>query len=382
MTTGTNEPIPTATPSARATSAGGPLWAKACIALGATLVLLSAGTIAAIEGLAHRYEAAVQRGELIAPEARQSTVPEQTSSITGPLNFLLIGSDYRAGRPGDGQRADTIIIAHVPRTLDRAYLISIPRDLLVRIPPFPASSYPGGQGKINGAFQFGGPGKGAQLLSATLSQLTGVAFNGAAIVDFEGFRTAVDVLGGVYLCVDTRVASNHLGVDRDGRILQLWADESGRIQGVPPGGRPYVFEEGCHRMNGMVALDYARLRYGLPAGDYDRQRNQQKFLKALFQEATRAGLVGNPIKFDEFVRAVGSSLTVDTGELGLADLIFGLRNVTPSRLVGVKVPSEPRIINGVSYVVALAEAESLYQAIREDTLEEWVAAHPTWAEQL
>jgi LCP family protein required for cell wall assembly len=357
---------------------GSPLWARVCVILGAILTLASAGTLAAVQGLTHRYEAAVHRDTLIAPQARPITEPQRMSSITGPLNFLLIGSDFRAGLPGDGQRADTIIIAHVPRTLDRAYLISIPRDLLVQIPPYPPNSYRGGQGKINGAFQFGGP----QLLSATLTELIGIRFNGAAIVNFEGFKTAVDVLGGVYLCVDRPVTSNHLGVDRDGRILQLWADENGRIQGVPPGGRPYVFEEGCQRMNGMLALDYARLRYGLPGGDYDRQRHQQQFLKAVFQEATRDGLLSNPIKLDEFLRAVGSSLTVDTGEIGLADLVFGLRNVTPSRLVGVKVPSEPRTINGVSYVVALAEAQSLYQAIREDTLEEWITAHPSWAERL
>jgi len=380
--TGTSEPIGTAVPAATAAPVGGPRWAKVCIVLGAVLALGSAGALVAVQGLTHRYEGAVHRDTLLAPQARPTTAPERgstlTSSVTGPLNFLLIGSDYRVDLPGDGQRSDTIIIAHVPRTLDRAYLISIPRDLLVRIPPFPQTSYRGGQGKINGAFRFGGP----QLLSATLTELIGIRFNGAAIVNFEGFRTAVDVLGGVYLCVDRTVASNHLGVDRNGRILQLWADESGRIQDIPPGGRPYVFEKGCQRMNGMVALDYARLRYGLPGGDYDRQRHQQQFLKAVFQEATRAGVLTNPIKLDEFLRAVGSSLTVDTGEVGLADLVFGLRNVTPSRLVGVKVPSEPRTISGVSYVVALAEAQSLYQAIREDTLEEWITAHPGWVERL
>src|SRR5688500_5298192 len=76
----------------------------------------------------------VQQSDLLPPQARSE--PEHGSAaVRGPLNFLLIGSDLRVATPGDGQRADTIIIAHVTRSLDRAFLVSIPRDLLVDIPP-------------------------------------------------------------------------------------------------------------------------------------------------------------------------------------------------------------------------------------------------------
>lgn len=364
------------------TSTAVPLWTKVVTAAGAVLMVLSGATLAAVDLLSERYEAAVSREELLAPEARDS-VGVPSAMIGGPLNYLLIGSDARSRSPSDGQRSDTIIVAHVPVTLDRAYLISIPRDLKVRVPPYPPTGFAGEETKVNAAYHHGGGGRGGtQLLSTTLSQLLGIRFSGAAVVNFEGFRRAVDVLGGVHLCVDRTVASNHLGVSADGRLLQLYADEEGRIQGLPPGGKAYVFEQGCRRMDGMLALDYARIRYGLPAGDYDRQRHQQQFLKSLFAEAVKDGIVTNPVKLDEFLRAVGSALTIDTGETGLADLAFGLRNVTPSTFVGIRVPSHPQTVGGVSYVLPDPSAISLYQAIQQDTLEQWVAANPAWVNRL
>lgn len=360
-----------------------PLWARLCVAFGAALILLSAGTVGAVKILTNRYEHTVTRDQLLAPEARETRAPERVNTITGPLNFLLIGSDFRARVPSAGQRSDTIIVVHVPRTMDRAYLVSVPRDLLVEIPPYGPTSFPGDRTKINAAFQFGGGGHGGtQLLSMTLTNLIDIRFKGAAIIRFEGFKRAVDVLGGVYMCVDHRVTSNHMGYDSTGKPLELWANEEGQLQGLPPGGKPVVYEEGCRTMNGPFALDYTRIRYGLPSGDYDRQRHQQEFLKAVMSEASKQGIATNPIKFDSFLRAVGSALTVDTGEVGLADLLFSLRNITASSFTGVTVPSYPDIIGGVSYILPEPSAASLYQAIREDTLDQWVAANPSWTNPL
>src|SRR5262249_52264270 len=138
--------------------------------------------------LTARYSAALHRSDLLAPQARQGFGGSQLTSLHGPLNFLLIGSDKRASNPHMGARSDTIIIVHVPASLDRAYLISIPRDLRVDIPPNPDSGFPGKVDKINSSFEYGGQGNGGvQLLSETLTQLTGVRFDGAAVLNFGGF---------------------------------------------------------------------------------------------------------------------------------------------------------------------------------------------------
>jgi LCP family protein required for cell wall assembly len=338
-----------------------PLWAKTLIALGTVLVLLSAGTVFTLHVLAGRYDKSVQKAELIDPGARVHptadddgglSVPFVPQGVTGPLNFLLIGSDARDNNPGMGERSDTIILLHIPATLDKAYLISIPRDLRVKIPADPATGYRGGRGKINGAFNFGGGGTGGfQLLSKTLNQLTNLKFDGAAIINFDGFQNAVHLLGGVNLCVDQVTKSIHTGT---------------------------VYQVGCQHLGAVQALDYVRQRELLPEGDYDRQRHQQQFLKAILQEAINKGVATNPIQLDQLIRAIGSALTVDTNGVPLSDLVFGLKGISPSSLVGIKLPSNPQTIGGISYVVADSHATSLYQAIASDTLDDWVAANPSW----
>src|SRR4051794_14691619 len=163
-----------------------PLWARLLVYLGALLALVPLGLIVTEKLLASRYAGALHRGVLLSPDARRGgDVP---TSLHGPLNYLPIGSDARASNPAAGARSDTIIIVHIPATIDRAYLISIPRDLRVNIPANPDTNFAGQLTKINASFEYGGRGiGGVQLLSTTLSQLTGLTFDGAAVVDFGGF---------------------------------------------------------------------------------------------------------------------------------------------------------------------------------------------------
>ena len=330
-----------------------PLWAKAMIAFGLVLMLVGGGLLGGEKFLAARYSAALHRSDLLAPGARHS---DEQTSLSGPLNYLLIGSDARASNPAMGARSDTIIIVHIPATLDRAYLISIPRDLRVSIPADADLGFGGGVGKINSSFQDGGPGNGGvQLLSSTLTQLTGLTFDGAAVVDFGGFDKIVADLGGVYMCVDETVKSIHTG---------------------------HVFKAGCQYLKAPQALDYLRQRETLPGGDFDRQRHQQQFLQAIFSAMFSSGETKNPLKLDQIIRAVGSSMTVDLNGIPLDQLIFSLRNIQPSSLVGVRVPSTTRTLGGISFVLQTEAAEGLYSAIADDTMDAWVAADPEWVNSL
>jgi LCP family protein required for cell wall assembly len=329
-----------------------PRWAVALIAVGTVIVLLAAGTYATAASLVHRYDQALPKAPLLDPSARAQPANAGHLTITGPLNFLMLGSDARPNDTVDGQRSDTIIILHIPATMDRAYLVSVPRDLLVHIPPDPDTGFSGSHEKINGAFNYGGGGIGGfQLVSKTLTDLTGLKFDGAAIVDFVGFQSVVRLLGGVNMCVDQETKSIHTKA---------------------------VYEPGCQHLAPWQALDYVRQRELLPNGDYDRQRHQQQFLRAILQEARDQGLDRNPVKLDQFIRSVEGSLVVDTNGVPVAELAFALRGITPSTVVGVRLPSHPEMIGGISYVLADEEAPSLYQAIVADTLDDWVTAHPEW----
>ena len=254
------------------------------------------------------------------------------------------------------QRADTILIVHIPAGLNRAYLISVPRDLLVEIPPSPTAAYGGGSDKINSAFHFGGGGQpGARLLSATLAQVTGLRFDGAALIDFSGFRKVIDLLGGVRMCVDTPVQSIHTNT---------------------------FFTPGCQEMDGARALDYARQRYDLPAGDFDRQRHQQQLLRAIMDKASTSELRSNPIKLDQVIRAVGASLTVDTNGLATQEMVFGLRGLRPDAMKGIQVPSRSEMIGDTSYVVLDESAAGLFQSLQGPDLDGWAQANPEWVNQL
>jgi LCP family protein required for cell wall assembly len=323
---------------------------RTLIILGATIVLVATAVGVGGALLIQRYDHAVSRGELLAPGSRS-----HNASVSGPLNLLLIGSDKRVGNPDAGERSDTIIVAHVSRALNKVYLISVPRDLLVDIPPMPSINFAGDTTKINAAFEYGKGGPaGTQLVSATLTKLMGTRFDGAAVIDFSGLRSAVDILNGVNMCVDTRVVSIHTGK---------------------------VFEPGCRLMGSGDVLDYLRQR-DFPDGDYSRQRHQQQFLKAFLERARSTGAASNPVKMDALLRAVAGTMTVDTGETKLTDLVFSMRQLGPTNMMGVKIPSDPDTIDDVSYVVASPDAPGLFDAIRKDRVEEWTKNNQQWVNKI
>ncbi|MFI6129998.1 LCP family protein [Micromonospora sp. NPDC051141] len=305
--------------------------------------------MAGLHWLTHRYDRTVAKEHLLDPTARK-----KRTDLDGALNYLLIGSDHRAGANAADQRSDTILIVHVPAGMRQAYLISVPRDLLVAVPAAPG--WPGGQDKVNAAYEHGGGGEGgARLLSATLTRLTGVRFDGAALVDFSGFTRVIDQLGGIRMCVDTPVRSIHTGTR---------------------------FEPGCHQMDGARTLDYVRQRYDLPNGDYDRQRHQQQMLRAVLDRAGETHLRGDPVKLDRVLRAVGGALTVDTNGVPLDELVFALRALPADALRGVRLPSHPQTIDQVSYVVLDPDGGDLFTALQDTRMPEWAAANPRWVNRL
>ncbi|WP_207921306.1 LCP family protein [Micromonospora sp. KC721] len=312
-------------------------------------MLLATLAVVGMRTLSNRYERTVSREELLAPDARQPR-----TDLDEGLNYLLVGTDRRTDSSHPDQRSDTILIVHLPPGMRQAYLISVPRDLLVTIPS--GNGYPGGQDKINAAYEHGGGGRGGtRLLSTTLTRLTGIRFDGAALVDFTGFKQVIDLLGGIRMCVDTQVSSIHTGT---------------------------VFQPGCQQMNGAQALDYVRQRYDLPGGDYDRQRHQQQLLRALLDKAGQTDLRGDPVKLDRVLRAVGGSLTVDTNGVPLQELVVALRSLPADAMRGVQLPSYPQTIGAVSYVVLDDAGRGLFGAVRADRVPDWATAHPRWVTRL
>ena len=304
-------------------------------------------------------------------------------------NVLLVGIDERAGsRPGD-VRSDTIMIAHLPASRDRVYLVSIPRDSRVEIPAYPRAGYRGGVDKVNAAYQIGsrarGRAGGVELLGLTLRALIGVGFDAAAVVTFEGLRAAVDALGGVEMCVDEETTSIHIGWDvatgRRGVPYTLEAPDFDSPRPVP-GMRPQVYHVGCQHFAGWQAMDYVRQRELIPDGDYGRQRHQQQLIKALAGKVTARHLLANPTAADRMLRALGSSVTFDGNGRSLADWILAVRHldagaVTIIRTNGGRFASQ--VIGGRSYEILGDTTRELFTAMRTDTVAAFLTAHPDWA---
>lgn len=184
-------------------------------------------------------------------------VPElDKADAGGPRTIMVLGSDKREGVDRTSPpRSDTIMLARADPEKDAIAVMSIPRDLKVEIPGH-------GEGKINGAYEYGGRRGGPRLVVRTVKKLfedaTGENFpiTNVMIVDYGAFRRAVNYIKGVYV-----------DVDRD-----YFNDNSS--------GENYAtidINPGYQRLWGKDALDYVRYRHA--DNDLVRAARQQDFLR-------------------------------------------------------------------------------------------------------
>jgi LCP family protein required for cell wall assembly len=340
--------------TAKARRRRSPLWAKLMVGVGAVVMLFGLGAIAVVKVGVHQIGHSLTQENLLGTAAAPAN-PVTGKSIDGPINILLVGSDQRPTQT-QGGNSDTIIIAHIPASHDRMYLVSVPRDLGVRIPAFPKSHYPGGSDKINAAYAFGsrdgqGDSGGFQLLAQTIKNNFGITFNGGGIVNFSGFTDILKKLGGVTMYVDETTVSIHDGVDiktgKPARPYHInpntgvpfcsgpYTFQSDPLKCALPGTRPNVYAKGVDHLTPSEALDFVRARDGLVGTDYGRQRHQQQFIKALLKEAYRQGL-NDPLKLNSFISSIGKALVIDRGSASLEDWIFTLKGITPDSLIAIK----------------------------------------------
>jgi polyisoprenyl-teichoic acid--peptidoglycan teichoic acid transferase len=196
-------------------------------------------------------------------EGRQVVdIPEVTRAQAGdPRTFLILGSDarYTDRRNGIKPRSDTILLVRVDPDSKRIAVLSIPRDLKVKIPGF-------GSDKINVAYEVGGPRRTVATIKRLFRDATGVDFpiNNVINVNFGGFRRAVNYVGGVYVDVDRRYYNDNTTAGP--------ADRYATIDVQP----------GYQKLKGQDALDYVRYRHG--DNDFFRATRQQDFLRQITHE--------------------------------------------------------------------------------------------------
>jgi len=307
--------------------------------------------------------------------------------ISGAINLLMIGLDTRDDNPGLGSRADSIIIGHIPASHDAVYLMSIPRDTYVAIPPNPATNYAGGHDKINGAFTWGsqhggGVAGGVRLLQKTLSQDYGLSFQGALVVNFDGFRDIVTRLGGVTMYVDETTRSLHHGYV-NGDPSQHAAPYHINPDGTPGypirGVTQVVYKKGRQHLSAYDALDYVRCRDWLPNTDYDRQRHQQQFIKALLEEAYHKG-ISDPAHISSFLSSLKKAFTFDPGGKQPSDWIFTLKGISPSSMITLKTNNgtyNTTMVGKISTESLSQTSLDLIESIKADKMNDFIRCIPT-----
>lgn len=367
-----------------------PLWAKLLVATGAVLLLTSGTALAGANFAMRELDSAIDQQSLFGDQDEEA---DYGGDITGPVTMLLTGLDTRPSRPHEPPLADSIILVHVPASLDRAYLISIPRDTIVDIPAFEATHYYGGRGRINSAMSYGSQQqmgeelpnvpRGFDLLSRTIAQLTGVdRFDAGAVINFVGFTDIVDALGGISVTLEGRIVSEHRQPD-------------GKHRPLNPGGNGYygpqmVYEPGMHpcgpatadgsftcELNGWQALDVSRQRYGVEGSDYGRQRNQQLVLRAMLDKAFSRDIVTNPMALRDVLGAAEGALTFDGRGNDPIDFAFALRNIRPSNLVMVRLEAV-NVGTGSAYQgeELTEQSRQLLQALGQGRLEDFLIDNP------
>jgi LCP family protein required for cell wall assembly len=353
-----------------------PLWARLALVMGAVLVVSSGVAIVGSKAVISQATSGIEQENLLGDAGKSDA--EGGKDLEGSINMLLLGVDVRGAWGPENVRADTIIVLHIPASHDQAYLVSIPRDTEVEVPASKKSGWAGGTAKINSAFEIGakngaGWAGGAQMMAATIKNLTGISFDGAAIINFEGFKKVIDALGSVHLCVDQEVTSYHMKWVEDRPMWNSDAERSGKPM------KPIVHKKGCRDMKGWEALDFSRQRYGLKNGDYDRQQHQQQLIKAMAKKAMDSGVISNPIKLNGLVKSAGEAFVLDTGGTPIADFVFTMRGVAANDLVMLR--TNDGHFNSVKEGAEEREqlkpiSLEMFKAVKEDKLAEFIAANP------
>lgn len=237
--------------------------------------------------------------------------------------ILLVGVDAR--NKNEPSRSDTAILVFFHPKDNRIDLLSVPRDSRVDIP---GEEY---KRKINYAHAKGG----TDLLIETLKNVLGVKVDGYIEVDFEGFKEAIDALGGVEINVEQRMYKPSENIN---------------------------LHPGLQTLNGYDSLAYCRWR-GDGRGDIGRIERQQKFLRALGRQAIGAnGIIHSPAVISNIVSNVKTDLKIS--EIMAAVGQFSEHPTINSYML----PGTSQMINGASYwVIDWSETEKLMKTVKSPT---------------
>ncbi|WP_369634112.1 LCP family protein [Nocardia sp. JMUB6875] len=278
---------------------------------------------------------------------------------TGDENFLIVGTDTRAGTnsqlgagsvdDAEGARSDTVMLVNIPADRQRVVAVSFPRDLDVTRPDcegwnndkatYTGEKFYGAAGdKLNATYALGGP----KCLTKVITKMSGLKINHFVGIDFAGFESMVDVVGGVEVCSTKPLVDEVLGT--------------------------VLTTPGKQVVNGSTALDYVRARhvYGEERSDYDRINRQQRFLSSLLRSALSSKVLFDPGKLNGFIDAFAQHSFMDNvSTKDLLTLGRSLQKMQAGNITFLTVPTAGTTSYG-NEIPRESDIKAIFRAVIDD----------------
>jgi LCP family protein required for cell wall assembly len=268
----------------------------------------------------------------------------------GSTDVLVLGSDSRKGTGGaygadvGAPRSDTAMILHIHRGHRSATVVSIPRDTLVTRPECPRRPGSGTaparkRVMFNTAYAVGGP----ACAVKTVERMSGIRMDHYLEVDFTGFKTLVDKLGGVPVTAEKPIKDSRSRLD---------------------------LEPGRHTLDGEQALGLVRTRHAVGDGsDLGRIQLQQTFVRSLIEQVAAVDLYGDPGRLYSMADTATQALTTDSDLASVNRLVaFGkrLKHIGSQDMRMVTLPVTYDAIDPNRVVPVDARCRQVWDALRKD----------------
>lgn len=213
-----------------------------------------------------------------------SKLPEDDPNLRTVLLLGIRGEES----PYGGLLTDSIILASLNKQTKEVSIVSIPRDLYVRLPGSTKKE------KINYVYAYGlekgGISKGINYSERVVSRVTGVHIDDSVVVEMEALKKVVKTLGGIDVHLDdTFVEDKQWFCNSQGE--DCWRFE---------------LPAGDNHLNATETIYYIRSRFS--SNDFDRARRQQQVLFAIKDRVFSLNILSRPDRILELFGIVDENI--------------------------------------------------------------------------